>query len=236
MPIMEATLTQEYFGQITQTRFNYLASGTPAAVTFSFGLVSAMGAVYDPLGVPAGYPNTGLMARIAQVQNDQVTFLGLAIRDVYSNTDFFEQVFVEPLIGEAAGTIPSSPVLSYGFKTNRTRSDIRPGQKRFVGVDDGFTSPGGVISPGFFAGQINALAVKMAEILTYEDQGNTLSYEPIIVGKEKYEVPGSNPIRHAYRYYEAGEAAQLQHIMQSITWTPKERVRTQTSRQYGRGQ
>lgn len=49
MPIMEVVLTQNYYGQEIINRFNYRASGTPAAVTYSFALVSALGAIYDEL-------------------------------------------------------------------------------------------------------------------------------------------------------------------------------------------
>lgn len=233
MAIMEATLTQQYFGQTLQTRFNYLASGTPSAVTYSFALTNALGAIWDGVGPIGGYP-TGLMTRIADIQDPNVTFVSLIVRDVNSVTDFFEQPFVNPLVGQLGGDDSGSPTLAVGFRTNRTRTDIRPGQKRFGGVNESVLDPGGVIKTGVIAPQMDPLATEMGAVLSYDDSGNILTFSPCIVKKEKYEVPGSDPVRYAYRYYEdqaVGEA----NIMTSIIWSLKTQVRTQTSRQYGRG-
>jgi len=42
------------------------------------------------------------------------------------------------------------------------------------------------------------------------------------------------PAKKAYRYYET-EEEQLEHIMENVTWTAYDRIRSQTSRQYGHG-
>jgi hypothetical protein len=77
------------------------------------------------------------------------------------------------------------------------------------------------------------VAGAMNAVLTYIDEGNTLTFTPIVAAKEKYQS-NTNPVRFAYRYY-ASEALQLQHIMSSIIWSAYDTVRTQVSRQYGRG-
>lgn len=233
MAIMEATLTQTYFGQTMQTRFNYHATGTPSAVSYSFALTSAMGAIYDQIAVPPAYPDA-LMSKIADIQTEEVSFVSLVVRDVNSVTDFFEQPFVQPLTGVWASGSGASPALAVGFRSNRTRTDIRPGQKRFGGISENIMDSGGEIDSAVAAAEGAALEAALGEVVTYDDSGNTLTFAPCVVKKEKYVIPGSDPERYAYRYYKdqaIGEA----NIMTSILWTLKPQVRTQTSRQYGRG-
>lgn len=233
MAIMEATLTQTYFGQTLQNRFNYLASGTPSAVSYSFALTSAMGAIYDQIAVPPAYPDA-LMTKIADIQDGAVEFVSLVVRDVNSVTDFFEQPFVQPLTGGFSTGNGASPAIAVGFRSSRTRTDIRPGQKRFSGISENLIDDGGLIEPTILSAQVADLATALGEVLTYDDSGNTLTFSPCVVKKERYEVPGSDPIRYAYKYYE-DPAVGEQNLMTSIVWTAKPQMRTQTSRQYGRG-
>lgn len=228
MPLMELTLVQDYQGQEIVNRWNYLAAGTPAAVSFSFALTSAIGAI-ESGGV---YPADTLMTDLAACQNGGVSFIETSVKDVYSVTDFFTSPFIVALDGtDATAGQPQSPTMAYGYRTNRTRLDIRRGTKRFVGVGETRTESGGIISQGFLDSQITDLATTMGSVLQYDDSGNILSFTPVIVGKEKYTTPSG---RDAYRYY-GTEAEQLTHLMQSIVWQPYTQVRTQTSRQYGRG-
>lgn len=235
MAIMEVTLEQTYAGQECVNRWNYVASGIPAAVTFSFALVSALGAVFDEVAVPPGYPADGLMQMIANIQNDGVSFQTLTCKDVYSATDFFSVAFVNPLFGAQSGD-GMSPVMAWGYRTNRVRADIRRATKRFVGVSEPDVSTKGIVLPAFRTSDIIPLAEKMTEVLEYDDSGNVLTFTPCVVAKEKYisfEAVGQ-PTRYAYRYY-ASEAVQEDLLATSVTWEPYDEVRSQVSRQYGRG-
>lgn len=232
MPIMEVILQQTYVGQECINRWNYLASGTPAAVTLSFALTSALGAVFDTIAVPPAYPPDGLMRLIAAAQVPQVVFDFISVRDLYSNTDFYETPFLQPLAGSATGD-GMSPALAVGFRTNRTRADIRRGSKRFTGVSENHSGPGGVLA-GAGVTTANAIAAKMSEILTYDDEGNTLSFAPIVMGRLKYFPNPADETKPAYRKYPTPEQ-QLEHIATSIIYDPYPTIRTQTSRQYGRG-
>jgi hypothetical protein len=71
----------------------------------------------------------------------------------------------------------------------------------------------------------------MSATLTYDDEGNTLSFQPCVVGREWRE---GNTGKFAYRYYET-ESEQLENVATSVTWQPYSTVRTQVYRQYGRG-
>lgn len=234
MPLMELTLTQEFASQVTINRFNYVASGTPAAVSFSFALVSAIGAIPNT-GI---YPSGTLIDAIRLIQVDDVTFQGVEARDVYSDTDFYATGFVPALTGASAGE-PLSPFVAIGFVSSRVRQSVRRATKRFVGANEGMSLGGkGVIDAAFLAGSIGTCASRLGAVLTYNDEGNTLTFTPAVVKKQKYAVPDSDPVRYAYRYIpvaEGGETAQLAQTAEGVSWTPYSTFRSQVSRQYGRG-
>lgn len=228
--IYEATLFTSYYGQSCINRWNYLRTGTPAVVTGSFALLSAMGGI-PPTLTPTQFP-TGTMLRIIQQQIvNQVTFVALTVKAIYDVTDFYELPWVPALTG-ANATQGLSPVMGYGFRTSRVRTDIRRGTKRIVGVDEGQTDGGGVLNSGGAAAAA-AIADAMTVTLEYTDEGNTLSFAPIVVKKEPYIPSGST--QTAYRYYPT-LAEQMDFIATGILWQPYPSVRSQTSRQYGRGQ
>lgn len=234
--LMEITLTQSYLGQIAINRFNYIATGTPAATTLSFALTSAFGAVYDQVAIPPAYPPNTIIQALRAIQSTSVIFQGVEARAVYSAVDFYTTGFVPALSG-AAGGEGMSPVLSYGFRSTRVRADIRRAQKRFVGVPEPNAQGGGVLTTATLT-LLDTLAARMSAVLTYNDEGNTITFSPCVVGKFRYQIPGSSPARFAYRYAtpaEGGETAQLAKTATGIGWEKYLEVRTQTSRQYGRG-
>jgi hypothetical protein len=235
MPIYELTLTQTFENQVCINRWNYLMTGTPAAVSGSFALVSAAGAIYDEVHVPPQYPTGTLMDYIHAMQSTLVQYQEITCFNPYDPVDFYQTPFVPPYTGGFSGEA-NSPVLAIGFRSNVVRRDIRRATKRFVGVGEAFPGNGGSLDTS------NSILVnlehKMSDTLTYDDEGNTLNFIPCVVGKEKYQTNTGHPTneadRFAYKYY-ATEAEQLEHIAQGITWEVYDHVRTQVSRQYGRG-
>lgn len=231
MAILEVVLEQSFYDQQIINRWNYVSTGTPAAVSLSFALVSALGAIYDNAGVPVGYPLTGFMKTLASIQNNQVQFVQLSVKDVYSDTDFYETPFVQELKGAVTGeSLP--PFSAWGFYSNRVRQSVRRGQKRIVGVPEAWQNAGWQEPPA--PTNLPFFSAKMSEVLNYSDEGNSLSFAPAICGKEKYLPEDGRTGRYAYRYY-ATEAEQLEHTALGVVWTDHERVRSQTSRQYGKG-
>jgi len=232
MPIMEVTLESSYFGVTSINRWNYIASGTPAAVSLSFGLIHAFGAIYDTDPLVLDYPDGSILKAIATVCTGAMEFVQITAKNVYSVTDFYQTPFIQQFAGTmGGGSLP--PTVALGYRTNRTRLDIRRGTKRFVGIGQDVQQNGGQIVAGQ-QGAVDAIATLMGATLTYDDEGNTLTYEPCIVGKEKYTPDPEVPENVAYRYYQT-ELEQLDHIMSSIIWQPYPQMRTQVSRQYGRG-
>lgn len=226
MAILEVTLEQEYVGQQSINRFTYIQTGTPASVSPSFGLIAAMGAIAS-VGV---YPVDKLMNIIALSQQVNVTFVQIAAKNLYSFTDFYQVPFVEPLVGDVEGEgLP--PSNAHGYRTNRTRLDIRRGFKRFVGFPESGQAQG-TLSGGQLALN-DAVAEALGEVLTYNDEGNTLTYTPAILGRHAQADP-EDETKKIYPYF-ATEALQLEHAMTSIIWEAYPTVRTQTTRQFGRG-
>lgn len=231
MAIFEVVLRQTYEGQEIINRFNYVSSGTPAAVSLSYALAWSLGAVYDAIAVPPGYASTKLMGRIASCQATGVRFETLSVRNLYSDTDFYETPFVPELRGNRA-TDGSAPFNALGFYSTRIRMSVRRGMKRFAGIAENMIDAGGIINSSIMSGIVKALADDLSEVLTYDDEGNQLSFTPAVCGKEAYTVASSG--KKAYRYYET-EAEQMLHTAVGVQWQAYDTVRSQTSRQRGRG-
>jgi hypothetical protein len=231
MALLELVLQSTFVGQECINRFNYVSSGVPAAVSLSFALTSAFGAIFDTLGnvYPTGTPFNSIRTS----QSVGVVYDFISVRDVYSATDFYETPFVQTAAGTVAGD-SMSPTQAYGFRSNRVRSDIRRGMKRFVGVTEPNVGSGGNIDVAFMNTALNTLAGRLGEVLTYNDEGNTLTFSPCIVKKFEYTPDPLRPERKAYKYWE-DEADQLANIAVGIAWDAYPQVRTQVSRQYGRG-
>jgi len=233
MAILELTLQSIYFGQECVNRFHYVSSGDPATVTPSFGLMFAAGMVSSDVPVPGTFPPGALFARIRDASSVDVTFTQATVFNLYDAFDFYEAPFVTQPGGVAVGQ-SMSPTQAYGFRSSRTRTDIRRGMKRFVGVNETQAGPGGIIDEVFLTTQLADLATALGAVITYDDEGNTISYAPVILGKNKVTEVVNGEEKTFYRKYPT-EAEQLQHVAQGIAWSPYNAVRTQNSRQYGRG-
>lgn len=223
--LLEATITYEYQGQACISRWNYITDATPAAATLSLGLAGALGAL-PSAGV---YPVNTVLNALRAILHNEVRFVDIEIFNQYVPTDFYNTPFLQGTTGNRSG-VPASPVLSFGFRSNRSRRDVGRGYKRFPGVEEEAMLDGGMIDPAVIA-QMENLATKMGQTIDYDDEGNILSYTPCIVAKESYPTSSG---RTAYKYYE-DKAVQLQNVATSILWEPYNQVRTQVSRQYGRG-
>lgn len=234
MAILEMVLTSTYFNQLCINRWNYVSGGTPAAVLPTFALASAIGAVYDEGHVPPEYPPNTLMWLIARMSSNQVHFQQVTVLNVYDPTDFYQTPFVPAYNGAADGE-GLSPAVAYGFRTNQVRRDIARATKRFVGATEDRVTPGGVLAAGS-AAIWDDLAVMMSDVLEYDDEGNTLTFAPAVCSKLAYDVPQPPPKlpTRAYKYYPT-LTEQLAHTATGITWEKYSTVRTQTSRQYGKG-
>jgi hypothetical protein len=229
MALYEITLEQQYHGQQIINRWNYLADSIPAGVSGAFKALVGMGFAPDTDIEPFG-PET-IAYNLQGIQTVSAVFVQAIAKNLYSVTDFYTYAFPPNTTGANNTGQGLSPVMAFGFTSDRTRSDIRRAQKRFVGVGENYTDEGGVIPSAARAG-IQALGDAMADINVVPAGAGAITFTPYVFGREKYHPTGKTT--WAYKYYDT-EAEQLDHIAKITAFTLKEDVRTQNSRQYGRG-
>lgn len=225
MALYEVVLRQSYFSQSCLAVFNYFVPPVPLATPNSLELLTLMG--FIPTGDPLAFPADTIAAQLAGVQNSEVDFLSVEARELYSLTDFYEAVYSPAISGTGGSGEAMTPFVAYGLYSARVRTDIRRSQKRFVGVSEGSIYPGGEVSDTMIASLVD-----LAELMSATLEGAAADYQPCTISREK--VVETDPPRTIYRLYES-EAEQEEHIATPLVWTPHEYVRSQTSRQYGRG-
>jgi len=227
MPLYEVTLQQQYYNQLVINRWNYVGSGIPAAVTPSFALLSALGM----LNTGTTFAGGTVAGAIQGLQNIATTFVQATARAVYIDEDFYGNGFLAGTIGTSAVAGENmSPISAFGFRSSRVKQSIGRAYKRFVGMNEGAVLNGGVLNPAI-AAAVEGVRSTMSEVLTYDDEGNSLTFSPCVAQKEKYTTPSG---REAYRYY-GTELLQEPHLAVGITWETYNEMRTQNSRQYGHG-
>lgn len=225
--IYEVAVTGLYYDQSTVNRWNYLSTGTPTGVTGAFALLNAMGGI----PVSGSFPTDTVFGRWQDLVSPAFKFVSVLVKAIReAPTDFYDNAYATGVVGEGGGTGDMSPSAAFGFRTNRTRTDISRGTKRFAGVQESTIDPGGVI-PSSTAGALALIAARMTDVLSYTDGGNSLTFAPVVCSKKKTIQDNGKP---TYNYYPT-IAEQLAHTMTGIVWSAYDTQRTQVSRQYGHG-
>jgi len=206
-------------------RWNYRGDVNGVVGGDAAGLVSAMG--FEP--VAGVFPADTIAADLQALVSNTVQWSSVLCRNVYDATDFIDLPFVPIATGVGTGEV-QTPFVSFGLFSNRVRLDIGRGYKRFAGVLESQTNTLGDLTSGAVE-DLGTLADAMGESLSFTDGTLTNTYLPVIVKKEKYTTPSG---RTAYRYF-ASEATQLSNLAIGITWSGYGNVRSQVSRQVGRG-
>lgn len=223
MAIMELLVRGTYRGKPNLNRWHYISSGTPAAVSLSFALTYAFGAI--EVGTPPAFPSGTMFAAMRAMQSTLFVYQEVQARDMYSDLDFYTRPFPSPVTG-SVNDIGASPFESIGFYTNRVRQSIGRGYKRIGGiVDSMFQTEGRLSSSGIATA--TALAAEMGSPLVYDDEGNPITFTPCVLQFEEYTTPKGN---RAYKPY-ATAAAQLDHAAQGVIWGYYNEARSQVSRQ-----
>ena len=227
MPVMSVKIDRRYNGQQCISEYHYVGSGVPASVSMSFALASAFGVIDVAGSYPAGTPFGSLKA----FQNTDVSYIEAVVKDLYSVTDFYTTPFLTGTHGDASNASGSmSSFNAVGLRTNRIRSDIRRGQKRYEGLTEGaVTTFGGLDSA--FATAVAGHATQLSNTLTYTDEGNTLTFVPCVISLKKIEVEGE-PTEYVKW---PTEAEQLAHLASGVVWSLVAGTTTQNSRKVGRG-
>lgn len=225
MTFLEVTVFMTYFGQRCVNVYNVVTTDTPAAVTPSFGALQAMGFV-PTLGV---FPADKFFANMKGPLSNQVVFNQVRIKNPYNDLDFISLPYAATVTGGTSGEA-TSPLVAYSIFSNQTRLDIQAGQKRFVGVNEANVDSGGIVNSAQVAA-LQDLCDIMSAPMTYDDEGNLLSYR-IVVAKKFTDLEADPPIINGY--FPTLEL-QMANVAQTLLWTPRAYVSSQTTRQYGRG-
>lgn len=228
MPLYEVTLEQEYFGQQIINKWNYDSGTIPSG---SLGaLLALVGMGWTPFGDIDAFGADTIAGQLQAGQATAVNFVQAIAKNLYSVTDFYTYAFPPNTAGANGGVNPMSPMVAYGFATDRTRSDIRRGQKRFVGVTEADVGGGGILLDATKT-YWQALGDTMADINAVPVEGSAVTFTPYVFGRVAYTTDSG---KTAYKYYDT-EVEQRAHIARINQWTLKSAIRSQTSRQYGRG-
>lgn len=234
MAIYELIVQGSYFNQVTVNKFQFEMTGQPAAVTGAFALTSAAGFIYDPLlDIEGdGYPDTGLIKPIMPAVSNNWSLQQVIVNNIYDLADFYQTTFVHPFVGGANGN-DGSPALAYGFRSTRTTRAVGRATKRFAGVMEEGMADGGLLTQEYLD-ILTLQAQRMGQTLVYDDEGNTISFAPVVLGKQRYNSATGLPDQNgnSYRYYPTLAEQLNGHIARSILWEVYPQVRTQRSRQY----
>jgi hypothetical protein len=157
--------------------------------------------------------------------SNSVSYYGYEIRNLYDESVFLDLFFATPFTG--GGTTESlPPFVAYGFRSDRTRSDVRRGFKRFTGVLEDQ-----IQATGYSLATITELQTEIGDKLGEQLQavGTDPIYLPGVVGRIKYEV---EPGKFAYRLPENPAETKF---MYTTNWVLQSQPTTQNSRKIGRG-
>ena len=223
--LFEVVLSGTMGGQEIINRWNYNADVNTPDPLGAFGLLTAMGLV-PSAGV---FPTGTIGDAIADLTSNGLEWNQALCRSIYDPFDFIDTPYVPHVPGNQSGDVEAMFV-AIGFRTNRVRTDIGRGYKRFAGVNESLVNSFGELTSTAIS-LANVLAGLMGDVLSFTDSSLTNTYTPVIVKKQMYTTP---PSPKAYRYYPT-YAEQADFLAQGVTWENYTTVRSQVSRQIGKG-
>jgi hypothetical protein len=208
-------------GEQTNNVFHYYSSGVPAGGELpSQSLWSLFG--FDTS------PTTSVAQSWLFCVSSAWKCTGIFVRDLYSDTDFFDFVYGTPPTGGQPAEF-TSPFASYAFRTNRVRLNVRRGSKRIAGVSEVQVTNGIVIS-GFRAALAD-FAQTMSDTLTSTVLGSSLIFQPAVISLKRQISEETGKVE--YVLYPPEE--QLDHTAVGVNWQSLVNVTSQSTRKYGRG-
>jgi hypothetical protein len=232
--VMELTLSGLNQNQRWINRWNYYVAPPAGVLTLAAGMITPLGFVDVNTGVPGFQIGAGtFLYDLLQMTCNTFSVDTLQILNVRDPLDFYSTSIAPPFVGVLAQPA-ASPALTHKFRSSVVRRDIRPGQKAIGGVQRDQMDSGGGFNAAHLT-KMQAFAARMSANLESTVGGNTITYQPCVVKKERYAVsPGDPDTTYAYRY-PVNEADLLANLAIGVTWSAISTVRTQVSRQYGRG-
>jgi hypothetical protein len=179
----------------------------------------------DPAGTAADLAQAFVDTYLDPIRQIQALGLhqdSLRVVNLGDVTDFAE---LPTDVGGLAGNGDTMPAfVAVGFSLRPNTRAIRPGSKRFCGILEAVITTG-VITEPTYVDNVEALRI----VLDDNAVGDLAEYQPVIVKRVKYDVPGSDPVRTAYRLPENDGELSLGLVVQAFT---NLRVTSQVSRKF----
>jgi hypothetical protein len=228
MPMYRVTLEGNYSGQQTINTFDMLSGDVPSGENGALLVLAGMGlAPYTGIDI---FDDGTFAAALSLAQTVEAFYVQAVCKNLYSNTDFYTFAFPAGTHGQRTGQ-GMSPVLAAGFTSDRTRLDIRRGQKRFVGVSESDSDAAGYLNSGGLT-IWEDVGDAMDNVTVVPVGVGSFTFTPYVFSKERVVDPDTGKV--TYEEWET-EAEALDHIAKINVWTLKPTVRSQVSRQFGRG-
>lgn len=229
----EVTLLGTRVTEQVINRLNFTSSSDNTDISSSLRLLEALG--FDS-GDPTTPMTSTVLAAFLNAQTTSYQLDEISIRNLFSVTDFVTQpVGGAPWAGKLVPGTGEGLVsfVASKLRTNRVRTDVRRGTLSLTGGTEADTGANDEWSSSYIAWLTN-LCTHLNAPPSATDGVETALYRPSVFGKERYPVPGSDPVRYAYRYYQ-DPAEFAAHVALGVVWSPVARISSQVSRKVGRG-
>ena len=162
-----------------------------------------------------------MLDAINALQGDLVTNFELKTYNLGDLGDNDDRALTGHGLGTGADVLPIFNAVGYSLRP--ASRVVRPGSKRYAGVPETVQTDGTIDGSGY----LTAMETLRVAIGTPISDDDTLFATPIIIKRVKYAVPGSDPVRYAYRFPTIGETPVFSQLSAVLTNT---KVTHQTSR------
>jgi len=162
----------------------------------------------------------------------------LTVRNIYDVNDFITiPVDGASWVGGQSGGVYMPTFVNAKWYSSRVRQDIRRGFASTWGIQEANVDDSDNITGSDLTNPMTDWATGMSDdLVVVHGTIYSVTFKNCIVGKERYQVPGSSPARYAYRYYlPEDEATQFEHLAIQPQWSIANKVTSQTSRKIGKG-
>nr|CRY95561.1 hypothetical protein [uncultured prokaryote] len=231
--LFQVILKGLYQGQQIINSLTFVSDNDNETTATGRGLAQALG--YVP-ATPTTAANDRFFRAYLDAQTTAFQLEEVLSRNLFDVNDFYTVA----LSGTGwAGTQDASAQGSMSFvaskiMTNRVRQDIGRGSLALTPMVEINYLPDGTLVTGALA-QLQAVCDELNQEPSWTDGTDTTQFIPAVFQKKEYDVPNSGtPPRTAYKFYPSPEE-QLEHAAVGVTWNPKPRATSQTTRRIGKG-
>jgi len=230
--LMEVIIKGTASGEMYINRLNFVASQAGITDSTSYFLLQCLG--YQ--GITTAPVAGSVLDELLTVNSGTFQATELVARNIYNVTDFIT-LPVGPTnwvgLNSGGSYMPNFSVQK--LRSNLRRQDIGRGfltldRPKEADVDDSGSLGATPL------GKLAALAAALEAVPSFTDDGENIAWSTCVVGKEKYRTnpDSTKDPTYAYRYYEEKDE-QFEHIANAVSWAAMPKVRSQVSRQYGKG-